>query len=30
VENENRIRQGLKQMRRTLTELEKDLSPNNE
>lgn len=30
VENENRIRQGLKQMRRALTELEKDLSPNNE
>jgi len=28
VENENRIRQGLKQMRRALTELEKELPPN--
>jgi alanine-synthesizing transaminase len=30
VENENRIRQGLKQMRRALTALEKDLPPSNE
>jgi len=28
VENENRIRQGLKQMRRALTEMEKELPPN--
>jgi len=29
VENENRIRQGLRQMRRALTEMEKELPPNN-